>query len=81
MLLKLPMNQIDKIKLVEEAKDRIEKALERDGQYSHNMITVALESISKKLGDHVANELIDEYELEELGWRKIKQLGSIPNQI
>jgi len=65
------VNQVDKIKILEAAKDRIEVALEKDGRYSHNIITMALSSIGKKLGNHVANDLIDEYELEALGYKKI----------
>lgn len=39
-------------------------------QYSHNIISLALQEAAKKFGNHIANDLIDEFDLEEKGWRK-----------
>lgn len=39
-------------------------------QYSHNIISLKLQSAAKKFGNEVANDLIDEFGLEDLGWRK-----------
>ena len=64
------MDRVEKIKFLEGAKDDIEAALKRDGGYSHNVITLALQSIAQKLGKHTANDVIDEYGLETLGWEK-----------
>ncbi len=57
----------DKLK---QAKDRIEKALAANGPYSHNIISMALGDVFNNLGQQAANDLIDEYELEDLGWEK-----------
>ena len=38
--------------------------------YSHNIIGFVLLSVSKEHGKKQANELIDEFKLEELGWKK-----------
>ena len=38
--------------------------------YSHNIIGMTLLSCSKKFGNAVANDLIEEFGLERLGWQK-----------
>ena len=38
--------------------------------YSHNIISVALGAIAKEYGDQSANEAIDQFGLEDYGWRK-----------
>jgi hypothetical protein len=58
------------MRFLEKAKDDIEAALARDGGYSHNVIGLALQSIAEKLGRHTANDIIEEYELESMGWEK-----------
>ena len=40
--------------------------------YSHNIIGFALREASEKFGTEVANDLIDEFGLEDLGWKKEK---------
>lgn len=39
--------------------------------YSHNIITLVLESISQKFGDAKVNQVIKDLNLQRLGWRLI----------
>jgi hypothetical protein len=39
--------------------------------YSHNIIMIALQAISRGWGQNKANKAIDDYGLEHLGWSKI----------
>lgn len=41
-------------------------------QYSHNIISVCLREAANKFGTAAANDLIEEFELEKLGWVKVK---------
>ena len=38
--------------------------------YSHNIISLALGALANEVGNDAANELIEEFGLEELGWAK-----------
>lgn len=38
--------------------------------YSHNIISLALGSLAKEVGNDAANDLIDAFNLEDLGWSK-----------
>lgn len=38
--------------------------------YSHNIISLALQSIARNYGKAEANEAIEDYNLEKLGWKK-----------
>ena len=38
--------------------------------YSHNIINISLQQAAKKYGNAVANDLIEEFNLEDLGWSK-----------
>jgi len=38
--------------------------------YSHNIIGLLLSQIAKKYGDTEANQAIEDFQLEGLGWRK-----------
>jgi len=38
--------------------------------YSHNIIGIVLSSLAKEEGIEAANSLIDEFSLENKGWRK-----------
>ena len=40
--------------------------------YSHNIIAASLRVVASKYGQEEANKLIDECELEKLGWKKVK---------
>jgi len=42
-----------------------------DKPYSHNIISLALQHAHQEFGHEVANDLIDVFELEKLGWRKL----------
>ena len=39
--------------------------------YSHNIISLVLKQISDKFGKNTANETIDHFDLESLGWKKL----------
>jgi hypothetical protein len=45
------------------ARKSIENAIEQDGPYSHNMISLTLISLKN---NKLANQLVEEYDLEEL---------------
>jgi hypothetical protein len=49
----------------------IEEAIEKNGPYSHNIIGLALNQISKEEGVQAANDLMDEYDLSEFGFVKL----------
>ncbi len=40
--------------------------------FSHNLIGMLLGMLAKQYGQEEANKAIDDYELEELGWSKVK---------
>ena len=40
--------------------------------FSHNIISLNLQHVGEKVGKDAANSLIDEFGLEEMGWRKEK---------
>jgi len=59
----------------DEARESIEEQLpgvDQSGNYNHNIIGMTLSIIAKEHGTDVANELIDEFELEDHGWSKVK---------
>ncbi len=45
--------------------------------YSHNIINYALLELSELFGNEVANDVIEEFELELLGWSKIDKEDNI----
>ncbi len=49
-----------------EARKKIEKAIDQNGPYSHNMIGATLRSLADKTGYKYANELVREFDLDEL---------------
>jgi len=57
---------------LEEAKEKIKKEIEFVDikPYSHNIIGLVLMSVNDDYGREQANELIDEFKLEKLGWKK-----------
>jgi hypothetical protein len=57
---------------IKAARDKIYEAVQRDGPYSHNIISLVLGRVAKFHGKKTANKLIDEFELEALGWHKVE---------
>ena len=57
---------------LEELKEIIDR--ERDfvdvKPFSHNIISLTLSEIANTYGEDEANKAIDDFDLEELGWRK-----------
>lgn len=58
---------------IEKWKERIEKAIEQNGPYSHNIIGLALSAIAKEAGNKVANDVIAEMDLEMYGFRAVPE--------
>ena len=54
--------------------DKIEKEVDYIGvkPFSHNIVGLVLQEISKEFGQDRANEAIDHFNLELLGWSKVK---------
>ena len=51
---------------LDKAREDIEEAIRRDGEYSHNVISCVLRIVANEYGYDVANSLVGEFELEEL---------------
>jgi hypothetical protein len=55
------------------AKQKIEKAIDQSGPYSHNICSMALLAVVEADGKEAANNLIEEYRLDALfGIQKVK---------
>lgn len=52
--------------ILQKAKEQIDRAIDRNGPYSHNIIGLVLNDVSAKLGRRAANSLIEEFDLEAL---------------
>jgi hypothetical protein len=50
----------------------IEEALDENGPYSHNIISLCLRGIANTYGKNEANKTIDRFALTNLGWSKEK---------
>lgn len=74
-LLKENMEMTQKLidEVMENARTQIEKEVEFVDikPFSHNIISLVLMQVSSKIGNKYANVLIEEYDLEELGWSKV----------
>jgi len=56
------------------ARDSIENAMDQNGPYTHNIISLSLRSLAEKGGNKAANDLVDEYELDqEYGIQKVEE--------
>lgn len=55
--------------------DKIEKEVDYIDvkPFSHNIVGLVLQEISKEFGQDRANEAIDHFNLELLGWSKVKE--------
>jgi len=64
----------DRDRLLRELRSKIEAEVEYVDvkPYSHNLISIYLRQISKEFGDEVVNRIIDDFELESLGWTKVE---------
>jgi len=51
---------------MKQARTRIQNAIDQDGQFTHNMISISLREVSNKFGYRYANELVREFDLAEL---------------
>lgn len=61
-----------KFESVDECRQAVEQALAQNGQFTHNIISITLKICADKFGSDAANSLIDECELEDLGWSKVE---------
>ena len=57
---------------IKEAREQIAKEVDFVDlkPYSHNIISMTLMILAEKVGNSAANDLIDEFDLESLGWEK-----------
>jgi len=53
-----------------EWREAIGTAVAKDGPYSHNIISLSLMAIASRFGRTEANKAIEDFNLENLGWRK-----------
>jgi len=62
-------------KTLEEWKEMIAREVPFIGikEYSHNIVGLALAAVANEYGKKVANDLIDEFNLEDSGWRKVPE--------
>lgn len=51
---------------LEEAAEKIESAIEQDGQYSHNICSCVLRAVAKEHGQEAANDLIRAHSLDAI---------------
>ncbi len=47
------------------AKNKIKMIIRDNGPYTHSMISMVLQDVHQKLGTKFANQLVDEFELEQ----------------
>ena len=59
---------------IQEKREKIEQELEflNSKSYSSNIINSCLQCVADKCGKIAANDLIDEFGLDKLGWNKVK---------
>lgn len=51
---------------IRQACEQIEKAMEQDGPFTHNMIGITLLGLAEKFGYKYSNDLIKQYDLTDL---------------
>lgn len=61
-------------KTLEELRERIEEEAQYVDvkPYSHNIISLTLRMIDTQYGKEEANKAIEDFGLEDLGWKKVK---------
>jgi hypothetical protein len=52
-------------KVLADAKKNIKMAIKQNGPYSHNIVSLSLNMVSKHLGAVSANSLVDEFKLDK----------------
>jgi len=64
-----------KTKTLQEWRQEIKREVRFVGikPYSHNIINISLEAIASKFGRDEANKAIQDFGLEKLGWKQIKE--------
>ena len=55
-----------KIITIEEARKGIQKAIDTNGGYSHNIVSLTLSIVSKSFGVKATNGLIEEFDLVDV---------------
>jgi len=59
---------------IERARDRIEQAIKQNGPYSHKVVGLALSALARECGFEAANNLVEEYDLDDLyGIQKVER--------
>lgn len=68
------MEVIKMDKTLKDIRDKIKKEVPYVDMkpYSHNLISLYLMQINKEFGKEEANKVIDDFDLELLGWHKVK---------
>lgn len=52
--------------IMEEARKSIIKSMEKDGEFTHNIISIVLRDVANKLGYRYANDIVREFDLDDL---------------
>lgn len=52
-------------KTIAEARTKIQKAIDQDGPYTHNILGLVLSKVAKELDVEHANGLVEEFNLED----------------
>lgn len=60
-----PVDSVER-KALESARTRITQAINKKGQYSHNICSLVLQQVHQEIGIKYANQLIDEFNLTKL---------------
>lgn len=64
----------EKYEYIDEMSEKIQDAIESNGAYSHNIVSLCLSSVAEKYGNAAANNLIYEHNLKSLyGIEPIKE--------
>lgn len=61
---------MQKIKDLSDAKKEIKETIDQEGPYTRNILRCILRIVDKEFGKDVANDLIDEFDLESYGMNK-----------
>lgn len=81
--LKLVEQKLVEAKSLEEIRAKIEKEVDYVDvkPYSHNIIGLLLQMASEEYGKETANDLIDEFGLEDLGWNKVTESSKLAKDL